>query len=387
MALVLVVNAGSSSLKYAVIDPATGRRLLTGVHERIGEDDSSCPDHRSAFAMVHRALQRADLIPDLIGHRVVHGGDHFTAPAVIDDDVLAAIVDCVLLAPLHNPAAIAGIEAAAAVLPGVPQVAVFDTAFHTTIPEAAHRYAIDPDVAAEHRLRRYGFHGTSHQFVSQRAAQYLGRSPEQVNIVSLHLGNGASACAIRGGISVETSMGVTPLEGLIMGTRSGDVDPAIPLILQRAGWTTDDVDVLLNRGSGLRALCGDNDMREIHRRAAAGDPDADMARQMFVHRLRKYTGAYLAVLGHTDALVFTAGIGEHDWWVREQVCADLAGLGIVLDPAANRSSADGPRSVAAVNSPVAILVIPTDEECAIATQSWGRLMAASGDDSTDVSDP
>ncbi len=386
MALVLVVNAGSSSLKFAVIDPATGRRLLTGVHERIGEDDSSCPDHRSAFAMVHRDLQGADLVPDLIGHRVVHGGDHFTAPAVIDDEVLAAIVDCVPLAPLHNPAAIAGIEAAAAVLPGVPQVAVFDTAFHTTIPEAAHRYAIDPDVAAEHRLRRYGFHGTSHQFVSQRAAQYLGRSPEQVNIVSLHLGNGASACAIRGGISVETSMGVTPLEGLIMGTRSGDVDPAIPLILQRAGWTPDDVDVLLNRGSGLRALCGDNDMREIHRRAAAGDPDADMARQMFVHRLRKYTGAYLAVLGRTDALVFTAGIGEHDWWVREQVCADLAGLGIVLDDAANRSTAEGPRSVASAQSAVAILVVPTDEECAIATQSWDRL-AATHHHGSDVSDP
>lgn len=185
---------------------------------------------------------------------------------------------------------------------------------------------------------------------------------------------------------METSMGVTPLEGLIMGTRSGDVDPAIPLILQRAGWTPDDVDVLLNRGSGLRALCGDNDMREIHRRAAAGDPDADMARQMFVHRLRKYTGAYLAVLGRTDALVFTAGIGEHDWWVREQVCADLAGLGIVLDDAANRSTAEGPRSVASAQSAVAILVVPTDEECAIATQSWDRL-AATHHHGSDVSDP
>lgn len=370
MADVLVVNAGSSSMKYAVIDIATGQRRLAGVVERIGEPAAPCPDHLSAFQVLADDLGRRDLVPDLVGHRVVHGGDIFTAPVVITDEVVAAIVECVPLAPLHNPAALAGIAAARVVFPDVTQVAVFDTAFHTTIPAAAHRYAIDPVVAADHRIRRYGFHGTSHQYVSGRAAALLGRSPAQVNVISLHLGNGASACAVRGGLSVETSMGVTPLEGLIMGTRSGDLDPAIPLILARAGWDTDAIDTLLNSGSGLKALCGDNDMRAINARAAAGDDTADLARQMFVHRLRKYLGAYLAVLGRVDVVVFTAGIGEHDSWVREQVCADLEAFGIRIDPTANRVATSGERAIHAPESAIAVWVIPTDEEYAIASQSW-----------------
>lgn len=368
---VLVINAGSSSMKYAVIDVDTGKRRLIGSQERIGEPGSSCVDHQAAFAVLGAELARRDLTPDLVGHRVVHGGSYFTAPAVIDDDVVAAIEACVPLAPLHNPAALAGIAAARAVFPDVEQVAVFDTAFHTTIPEAAHRYAIDPVVADEYRLRRYGFHGTSHQYVTHRAAALLGRDTTQVNIVSLHLGNGASACAVRGGVSVETSMGVTPLEGLMMGTRSGDIDPAIPLILSRAGWSEEDIDTLLNRGSGLKAMCGDNDMRAINARAAAGDDAADLARDMFAHRLRKYVGAYLAVLGRVDAVVFTAGIGEHDAWVRERVCEDLEALGIVLDPERNRADTSGERRVSAADSPITVLVVPTDEEYSIATQSWG----------------
>lgn len=367
---ILVVNAGSSSMKYAVIDVDTGRRRLTGLQERIGEEGAVCIDHQAAFTMLSHALAGRGLVPALVGHRVVHGGSLFTAPAVIDEDVVAAIEACVPLAPLHNPAALAGIEAARTVFPDVVQVAVFDTAFHTTIPEAAHRYAIDPDVATEHLIRRYGFHGTSHQYVSGRAAAILGRAPEQVNVISLHLGNGASACAVRGGMSVETSMGVTPLEGLIMGTRSGDIDPAIPLILARAGWSADDIDALLNHGSGLKALCGDNDMRVINARAAAGDADADLAREMFAHRLRKYLGAYLAVLGTVDAIVFTAGIGEHDAWVRERVCADLEVMGIAIDSVANWADESGERRISAPDSRIDVLVVPTDEEYAIATQSW-----------------
>lgn len=370
MADVLVINAGSSSMKYAVIDTESGDRHMSGAIERIGEPGAPCADHHSAFRVLARDLEERGLVPDLVGHRVVHGGSLFTAPAVITDEVVAAIQECVPLAPLHNPAALAGIAAARAVFPDVVQVAVFDTAFHTTIPEAAHRYAIDPQVAAEHRLKRYGFHGTSHQYVTGRLAALLDRTPEQVNVVSLHLGNGASACAVRGGLSVETSMGVTPLEGLIMGTRSGDIDPAIPLILARAGWDTVSLDALLNSGSGLRALCGDNDMRAINARAEAGDDAADLARDMFVHRLRKYLGAYLAVLGRVDAVVFTAGIGEHDAWVRERVCADLEPLGIRLDPAANREQTTGERPIHAAGSAVAVWVIPTDEEYAIASQSW-----------------
>ncbi len=369
MTNVLVVNAGSSSLKYAVIDPDSGQRSLTGLVEHLGEPGAGVADHASAFLRLQDELAVAGVRPDLIGHRVVHGGDLFTEPALIDDQVMGAIEACVPLAPLHNPAALAGIRGARAVFPDVQQVAVFDTAFHTTIPDAARHYAIDPALAAEHRLRRYGFHGTSHQYVAQRAADVLGADLAALNLVSLHLGNGASACAIRGGLSVETSMGVTPLEGLVMGTRSGDLDPAIPLMLVRAGRSPDEVDDLLNRGSGLKALCGDNDMRAINSRAAAGDESADLAREMFAHRLRKYLGAYMAVLGRTDAVVFTAGIGEHDWWMRERACSDLEAFGIHLDVAKNRGPGAGPRVVSAPGSAVAVLVVPTDEEYAIASLS------------------
>lgn len=368
---VLVINAGSSSLKYAVLDPATGRRSVSGLVERIGEPGAPVADHQAAFGELRSALATAGAEPVAVGHRVVHGGDHFTEPALIDDTVVAAIEQCVPLAPLHNPAALAGIRAARSEFADLPQVAVFDTAFHTTIPDAARHYAVDPALARTMHIRRYGFHGTSHQYVAGRAAQLLGRPVEELNLISLHLGNGASACAIRGGVSVETSMGTTPLEGLIMGTRSGDLDPAIPLMLMRTGMSVDDVDALLNKGSGLRALCGDNDMRAIHSRAEHGDEAADLAREMFAHRLRKYLGAYLAVLGQVDAVVFTAGIGEHDWWTRERVCSDLEPLGIGLDVAANRAA--HPVMISRPGLPVSVVVIPTDEELAIAEQTTARL--------------
>ncbi|MDZ7577550.1 MAG: acetate kinase [Candidatus Nanopelagicales bacterium] len=386
MTQVLVINAGSSSLKYAVVDSGSGARMVAGIVERIGEATSTIshepacgaageqtqtpvPDHDAAFAEVRRRLDVVGVDhPGVVGHRVVHGGDSFTRPTLIDRDVIAAIQDCVPLAPLHNPAGLSGISAAMRTFPGVPQVAVFDTAFHTTIPADARTYAIDREVAGKHRLHRYGFHGTSHQYVSQRAAEFLQIPLGRMRAVTMHLGNGASACAVAGGRSVDTSMGVTPLEGLVMGTRSGDVDPSIPAILGREGWSADDIDSMLNHKSGLLGLCGANDMREVHRRAESGDKDADLARRVSAHRIRKYLGAYVFTLGHVDAIVFTAGIGEHDPWIRATVCAGLKAQGIELDPAANEGGS-GIRDISTERAAVRVLVVPTDEEHAIAEQS------------------
>ncbi len=394
MSAILVVNSGSSSLKYAVIESSTGGRIASGLIERIGETGSTVnhsavgplpaesrhlvvPDHDRAFSEVLDRLASAGLErPAAVGHRVVHGGDRFTRPALIDPAVRSAIVDCIPLAPLHNPPCLSGIDAAMRALPDVPQVAVFDTAFHSTIPAAARTYAIDREVAREHRLRRYGFHGTSHEYVGRRAAELLGKPFERCDLITLHLGNGASACAIRRGCSVETSMGVTPLEGLVMGTRCGDIDPSIPEILGRAGWSPTEVDTMLNRRSGLLGLCGDNDLREVHTLADRGDESAALARDVYAHRIRKYVGAYLAVLGGADALVFTAGVGEHDPWMREAVCAGLQSFGIVVDPVLNAARpAAGPaagmvgpegRSLSPPGSATPVLVVPTDEEHAIA---------------------
>lgn len=388
MTEVLVINAGSSSLKYALIDSETGTRIASGIVERIGERVSVAahsaterfpertaeilaPDHDAAFADVSARLDELRLgTPDVVGHRIVHGGSRFTRPTLIDKSVIEAIADCVPLAPLHNPAGLEGIEAALCAYPGVPQVAVFDTAFHATIPGPARTYAIDRDAARRFRLHRYGFHGTSHQYVGRRAAAFLGVPVEEFDVVTLHLGNGASACAIRGGRSIETSMGVTPLEGLVMGTRSGDIDPSIPALLGRAGWSAEDVDQMLNRESGLLGLCGDNDLREIHRRADAGDESAELARQTAAHRVRKYLGAYVFTLGRADAVVFTAGIGEHDAWMRARVCDGLSGFGIALDPTAN-AGGSGTRDISTADGAVRVLVVPTDEERAIAEESAG----------------
>jgi acetate kinase len=399
MANVLVLNTGSSSIKYRLLDLDAGAAtvLASGVLERIGEatsrfthqagggdpevSDGRVADHRAGFGMVFEALAPSGARPDGlagVGHRVVHGGDRFSAPALVDDQVVAAIREQVPLAPLHNPANLLGIEAARAAFPRTPQVAVFATAFHRTLPPRAWRYALPRDLAARLRIRRYGFHGTSHAHVARKAAELLGRPPEQVNLVTMHLGNGASVAAVAGGRCVDTSMGLTPLEGLVMGTRSGDLDPAVVLYLQReAGMGVDEIDALLNTESGLKGLAGVNDVREIQRRAAAGDGDALEALDVYCYRIRKYVGAYAAVLGRLDALVFTAGVGEHSDVVRAGVCGGLGQLGVRLDPARNRGGATGARLVSGDDSAVAVLVVPTDEELEIAEQTLATIRSGS----------
>jgi acetate kinase len=376
---VLVVNSGSSSLKYRLLDLGAGTTVAGGLVERIGEAGSDVADHAAALALVVTRLRddgALDAGVDAVGHRVVHGGERFSAPVVVDDAVVAAVRELAPLAPLHNPPNLLGIEAARAAFPGVPQVAVFDTAFHQSMPPAAYTYAIPRDLARRHGIRRYGFHGTSHRYVARVAAGVLGRPADAVDLVTLHLGNGASACAVRAGRSVDTSMGLSPLEGLVMGTRSGDVDPAVVFhLVSDAGLAPDEVDGLLNRASGLRGLAGANDLREVHRRASSGDRDAALALDVYGHRLRKYVGAYLAVLGGADAVVFTGGVGENDPDVRHRAVGGLDRLGVVLDEAANAAvrGPGRPVDVAAAGSSCRVLVIPTDEEREIAEQAAGLL--------------
>ena len=372
---VLVLNSGSSSLKYQLLDMADGTRHAAGIVERIGEP-GGVADHAEALRTVSTELRARDLGLDsprlaAVGHRVVHGGTRFTHPTLITDEVVTEIGKLVPLAPLHNPANLAGIRVARALRPDLPQVAVFDTAFHATIPEAAARYAIDRATADRFGVRRYGFHGTSHAFVSRATAELLGTDPARTNTIVLHLGNGASASAVRGGMCVETSMGLTPLEGLVMGTRSGDIDPAVVFHLSRVGaMAMDDIDALLNQRSGLLGLCGHNDMREVGRLMAEGDPDAHLAFDVYVHRLRKYVGAYLAVLGRVDAIAFTAGIGENSPAVRAAALRDLEPLGIELDPVRNAVRGHTARLVSAAGSRIAVAVVPTDEEREIAEETY-----------------
>ncbi|MCF3123849.1 acetate kinase [Streptomyces arenae] len=392
---VLVLNSGSSSVKYQLLDMRDSSRLAVGLVERIGEETSRLKhtpltgggaesrereepmaDHEAALKAVARELAADGLgldSPELaaIGHRVVHGGLKFTAPTVIDDVVLAEIQRLVPVAPLHNPANITGIRTAQALRPDLPQIAVFDTAFHTTMPESAARYAMDVKTADEHRVRRYGFHGTSHAYVSRETAKLLGKAPEDVNVIVLHLGNGASASAVRGGLCVDTSMGLTPLEGLVMGTRSGDMDPAVIFHLARVGgMSIDEIDILLNKKSGLIGLCGDNDMREIRRRIDEGDQEAALAFDIYIHRLKKYIGAYYAVLGRVDAIAFTAGVGENAAPVREAAVAGLEELGLAVDGALNSVRSDEARLISPEYARVAVAVVPTDEELEIATQTY-----------------
>ena len=367
--LVLVLNAGSSSVKYQLVDSDTGERLAGGIVEEV-------VDHAAALRDVVAEVERLGRPIDAIGHRVVHGGAVFSEPARIDDDVVEVIRDLVPLAPLHNPANLAGIEAARATWPTLAQVAVFDTAFHRTLPPAAYRYAVPASWYEQHGVRRYGFHGTSHDYVSTRAADVLGRPRDELDLIVAHLGNGASITAVQHGRSVETSMGLSPLEGLVMGTRSGDVDPAIIGHVAAAGGQSEaDVLAELNRSSGLLGLCGESDMREITARIAAGSSAdgeaadaaaADLALDVFCHRIRKYVGAYVAVLGGCDALVFTAGIGEHSALVRTRVCAGLGVFGIVLDDDRNERSE---LVISSDDASTAVLVVPTDEERAIAEQT------------------
>ncbi len=371
--LVLVLNSGSSSIKYQLVDPVAGTAVVSGLVEQIGEPEGSIPDHAAGLRRIHRQL--VDSGVDLgavraVGHRVVHGGTLFHAPTLITDVVLAEIKRLAELAPLHNPPNAIGIEVARKDFPDVPHVAVFDTGFFHSLPAAAATYAIEHDVATEYGIRRYGFHGTSHEYVSRQVAALLNRDVTDINTIVLHLGNGASASAVRGGLAVETSMGLTPLEGLVMGTRCGDIDPGVLMHLRRtAGMGVEQLDELLNRRSGLKGLCGINDFRELLESIAEGSPQAKLAYDVYVHRLRKYVGAYLAVLGRLDAIAFTAGVGENVAAVREDALVGLDVLGIAVDPERNRNG-KGARVISTDGSRTTVLVVPTNEELAIARAAW-----------------
>jgi acetate kinase len=399
MSVVLIVNSGSSSFKYQLLDLQTERMLASGLVERIGpatgrtlghaehvvtdaegekhtfERDLEIPDHTAGFQVMLDAFAEhgpslREFEPTAVGHRVVHGGSRFIEPTLIDDGVEANIQDLARLAPLHNPGAAQGIRAARAAFPDLPHVAVFDTAFHQSMPPSAYTYAIDKELAAAHRLRKYGFHGTSHKFVSEAAAAYLDRPLGELRQIVLHLGNGASATAIDGGRSVDTSMGLTPLEGLVMGTRSGDLDPAVLIQLaRRVRLSIDELDALLNKSSGLQGLAGVSDMRDLLERRAAGNPDASLAFDVYIHRLRAYIGAYLAQLGGVDVISFTAGVGENVPVVRAEALATLGFAGVAVDSARNEERARGIRRISSDDSAVTVLVVPTNEELEIARQA------------------
>lgn len=367
---VLVLNSGSSSLKYAIIEPDSETMVVDGIVERIGE--GQVRDHaealQSAFDQMAESGHRLDTLQLVaVGHRVVHGGPDIYQPTLIDDALVARIDELSPLAPLHNPPALLGIGEARKALPDLPHVAVFDTAFFHDLPPAAATYAIDKDIAAQWHIRRYGFHGTSHQYVSEQAAEFLGAPLESVRQIVLHLGNGASASAIVGGRPVDTSMGLTPMEGLVMGTRSGDIDPGLLFYLWRtASMTVGDIEEMLNRRSGVLGLGGEIDFRVLHQRIESGDAAAQLAYDVYIHRLRKYIGAYLALLGSVDVVTFTAGVGENDAAVRRDALTGLAPLGIELDEQLNDSPGKTTRRISADNSPTTVLVVPTNEELAIA---------------------
>lgn len=391
---ILVINSGSSSIKYQCFDMALPSVLASGLVERIGEPagrlihrshngptvqrDGEIRTHREGLAQVatllldptHGVIRSPDEIT-AVGHRVVHGGERFRAPTVIDSAVRATIRDLSSLAPLHNPPNLVGIEVAVELFPNAVQVAVFDTAFHQTMPPEAYRYAIPSALYEQYGIRAYGFHGTSHQYVSSVAAQHLHKPLSDLNLITVHLGNGCSITAVRGGVSVDTSMGFSPLPGLIMGTRSGDIDPAVVFFLHdRRGMTVGEIDKLLNKQSGLFGLTGVNDLRDIQRRYEAGDPDATLALNMYVYRIKKYIGAYLAALGRVDAVVFTAGVGQNSALVRRLTCDGLDALGIRLDEAKNQSLSDASvNEIQAGDSPIRVLVIATNEELEIARQT------------------
>lgn len=367
---VLALNAGSSSVRWQLLDPADGTSLAGGHLEDIGGDGPA--DHESAVrqALDDLGRQRPDLAdagPVAIGHRVVHGGPCFHDPVLIDDDVLTDIEALEPLAPLHNRASLAGIRATRAVFPDLPQVAVFDTAFHHTLPPHARTYAVPLEWRDAHHVRRYGFHGISYAYVSRRTCEVMGRDPADTNLIVLHLGNGASACAIQGGRSIDTSMGLSPLEGLVMGTRSGDVDPAMGAYLARVeALDPPAYDHALNFDSGLLGLGGSADLREVERRCAHGDLDATLALEVMAYRIRKYIGAYAVALGRVDAIVFTAGIGERSEDLRERVLSGLGVLGVQVDPRGNADDSRPERRITTEASAVPAYVVPTNEEWQIA---------------------
>ncbi len=397
---ILVINCGSSSLKYQLIDMATETALASGLIERIGEPqgilthksqpdtdketktvrEEPIPDHEAGLRLAQSVMAASEAggAPDIraVGHRVVHGGEAFKTSAKVTPEAMAAIEKTIPLAPLHNPANLTGIRVAGELFPDAPQVAVFDTAFHQTMPPKAYHYALPYEYYEEMGVRRYGFHGTSHKFVAAEAAGLLGRPLDELKLVTAHLGSGASICAIENGRSVDTTMGMTPLGGVIMGTRVGNIDPGVVMyIAQQKGYSVEEVDRVLQKESGLKGICGSNDMRDIHARAAEGNERARLAEEMFIHRIRQYVGAYFFELGKVDALVFTAGIGEHDPLTREKCCLGLETYGVVLDAEKNQSGRGEARVVSTPDSPVKIMVIPTNEELEIARQTVEVLKA------------
>jgi acetate kinase len=396
---VLVINAGSSSIKYRLFDMTDYSALAHGILERIGSTDSQMkhqwrnsqgeyeekvyknpvPDYRAGLKWILNittetcSLNNANALFG-IGHRVVHGGEAFEQPALIDEKVIKAIRDMTRLAPLHNPENLMAIEMALEECPHVPQVAVFDTAFHQSMPAHAYLYALPYGFYKTNHVRRYGFHGTSHYYVAKQAALYLKKPFNALHLITLHLGNGASASAIKDGKSIDTSMGMTPLEGLIMGTRCGDIDPAIPFYLGRVtGKSNDELELLLNEESGLKGICGLNDMRKIQSLADSGDQQAKLAIDMFCYRIKKHIGAYFAVLERVDAIIFTGGIGENSALIRSKSCDGLSGFGIVVDRGKNELEGSGSREIQARGAPVKILVVPTNEELEIAHQTVEKI--------------
>ncbi|THB78778.1 MAG: acetate kinase [Desulfobulbaceae bacterium] len=394
---VLVINSGSSSIKYQLLDMSDETVLASGLVERIGEHnglvrcqlfpdqnggrqvqlEEKIPDHQSGMRRAVDLLtngengviaEKSDI--GAICHRVVHGGEDFQKPITINEQVIEAIEKNIPLAPLHNPANLDGIRVARELFPGTPQIAVFDTAFHQTIPDHAHIYALPYEYYQEHRVRRYGFHGTSHKYVAGECAALLGKPLEECNLITVHLGNGCSITAVENGCSVDTTLGMTPLEGLVMGTRCGDLDPAIHVFLHRQlGYDIEKIDEILNKRSGLKGICGMNDMRDIHAEISKGNERARLALAVQTYRNRKYIAAYMAVLGRVDGLVFTAGIGENDPVVREQSLQGFEMFGIKLDPQLNSRREKSPFLISAADSKVAVWVIPTNEELAIARES------------------
>ena len=398
---VLVINCGSSTIKYKVFqvqDGSTLKELASGLLERIGSDKSTlthrrggetykfeleAKDHREGLESILKILTSKEhgVIEDpsevfAVGHRVVHGGDSVFQPTVITEDVLDVIRRWSDMAPLHNPANLAGIEAAISLLPEAHQVAVFDTAFHQTMPAEAYLYAIPYEYYERYRIRRYGFHGTSHRYVAYKAAEVLNRDISELKMVTCHLGAGCSITAVCGGKSIDTSMGFTPLEGLVMATRSGDIDPSLVFFLVRKeGLNVEEVENLLNRKSGLLGLSGvSGDVRDIWREVEKGNQRAELAMRVFAYRVKKYIGAYAAAMGGLDAIVFTAGIGENDWRTRELICEGLEYLGVRLDKRLNRMTSKEPRIISSDDSKVKVLVIPTDEELAIALETLNLLL-------------
>ena len=395
---ILVINTGSSSIKYELFDMRDQRVLATGLAEEIGTPRGRLTHQVVAADGEHRDTIETGVIADhqagltrivdllidreygavrdkqeisAVGHRVVHGGEAFHEPTLIDDAVISAIEANVPLAPLHNPANLTGIAVARSIFSHAPQVAVFDTAFHQTLPMRAFLYAIPYDLYTRHKIRRYGFHGTSHAYVAERAARFLNQAPADINIITIHIGNGVSMAAVQQGRCVDTSMGMTPLAGLMMGTRSGDVDPALPFFLaQNLDMSLEKVQDLLNTRSGLKGICGTNDMRAILKLREQGNAKAQIALDQYTYRIKKYLGAYWAVMGRLDAVVFTAGIGENAPYIRSGCCQGLHELGLAIDENRNVESGDGIRDISAANSRVRVLVVPTNEALRIAQETW-----------------